>query len=508
MTTYHPKLHAQNTPDKPAYIMADSGLVVTYLELEESANQIAHLFREIGLKPLDHIAIMMENHHFFFKITWAALRAGLVITPISTHLLDEEVAYILNNCEAKIFITTEKYIAVAEKAKEKAPNVLHAFMLDNTIEVFESFEKAVEAHPKSPIEDEIQGSTMLYSSGTTGLPKGVYTPPHSENILEINPVLLGIGTNFKFGPHVKYLSSAPLYHAAPLAYNTVCMLFGGTSIIMEKFDAELSLSYIEQFKANYSQWVPIMFIRMLKLPEEVRMKYDTSSMLLALHSAAPCPIEIKEKMIEWWGPVIFEYYAGSEGNGMAAITSQEWLNHKGSVGKAIIGEVMILDDGKQPVPTREIGTVYFKGGNQFKYHNEETKTKNAYTEEGYSTLGDVGYVDEEGYLYLTDRKNFTIITGGVNVYPQEIENHIINHPKVTDVAVFGIPNKEFGQEVKAVVQPKNWTDATPEFELEIINFCKEKLSNIKIPRTVDFEKELPRKDNGKLYKRRLVERYL
>lgn len=504
----HPKIHAQNTPDKPAYIMADSGLVVTYLELEESANQIAHLFRKTGLKPLDHIAIMMENHPFFFKILWAALRSGTVITPISTHLLDEEVAYILNNCEAKLFITTEKYTTVAEKAKEKAPNVQHTFMLDGSTTTFESFEKVVEVQPKSPIEDETLGTTMLYSSGTTGLPKGVYTPPHSENILEPNPVLLGIGTNFKFGPHVKYLSTAPLYHAAPLAYNTVCMLFGGTSIIMEKFDAEQSLSYIEQYKANYSQWVPIMFVRMLKLPDDIRLKYDVTSMLLALHSAAPCPIEVKEKMIEWWGPVIFEYYAGSEGNGMAAITSQDWLNHKGSVGKAIIGEVMILDDDKQPLPTREIGTVYFKGGNQFKYHNEEGKTQNAYTEEGYSTLGDVGYLDEEGYLYLTDRKNFTIITGGVNVYPQEIENHIINHPKVTDVAVFGIPNEEFGQEVKAVVQPKDWANATPEFELEIINFCKEKLSKIKVPRSVDFEKELPRKDNGKLYKRRLVERYL
>ncbi len=504
----HPSIYATSTPDKPAIIMTDSGEETTYLQLEEQSNQVAHLFRQLGLQPNDHVAILMQNHIRFFDIVWAAIRSGLIITPISTHLLESEVAYILNNCEAKIFITTDKFTSLATGLKAQAPNVLHHFMIDGNTEEFGSFEAAIQGLPVNPIPDEVQGTTMLYSSGTTGQPKGVFTPPASEDIQEINPVLESIGQNFKFGPHVRYLSPAPLYHAAPIAYNMVTMMFGGTTFIMDKFDTVKSLAAIEQHKTNYSQWVPIMFVRMLKLPATEREKYDISSMMLALHAAAPCPIEIKEKMIDWWGPVFFEYYGASEGNGMTAITSQEWLSHKGSVGKAIYGEVFILDDDGHVSPRGEIGNVYFKGGNVFKYHNESEKTSKAYTKDGHSTVGDVGYMDEEGYLYLTDRKNFTIISGGVNIYPQEIENHMINHPKVADVAVFGIPHEEFGQEVKAVVEPKIWTDAGPAFEAELMEYCRERLARIKIPRSIDFDMQLPRKDNGKLYKRRLVERYL
>ena len=504
----HPKIYAETTPDHPAYIMTSTGEVVTYLQLEQRSNQIAHLFRKLGLQSKDHVAMLMENHVRFFEIIWAALRSGIIITPISTHLIEEEVTYILNNSEAKLFITTKKFADLAANLLSKAPNIQQCLMVDGEQPGFPSFEAAVAALPTTRIPDEITGVTMLYSSGTTGYPKGVYTPPHSDSIDDVNPIMDSIGKNFKFGPHVKYLSPAPLYHAAPLAYNTVNMLFGGTSIIMDKFDSVKSLEAIEKYKANYSQWVPIMFVRMLKLPAEVRTKYDVSSMLLALHAAAPCPIEVKEQMIDWWGPVLFEYYGASEGNGLTAITSQEWLTHKGSVGKAFMGEVFILDDEGNPVPTREIGNVYFKGGNVFKYHNESEKTAKAYTKEGHSTVGDVGYVDEEGYLYLTDRKNFTIISGGVNIYPQEIENQLITHPKVADVAVFGIPDKEFGQQVKAVVQPKNWEAAGPDLAAELLQFCRTKLAKIKVPKSIDFDKELPRKDNGKLYKRRLVDRYL
>jgi len=504
----HPKLYAETTPDHPAYIMASTGETVTYLQLEQRTNQIAHYFRKIGLQPKDHVAMLMENHVRFFEIIWACLRSGIIITPISTHLLEEEVAYILNNCEAKLFITTKKFADLGAGLIKKAPKVQKSLMIDGQQPGFPSFEEAIAGLPITPIPDEINGATMLYSSGTTGLPKGVYTPPHSDNIDDVNPVMDSIGKNFKYGPHVRYLSPAPLYHAAPLAYNTVNMLFGGTSIIMDKFDPIKSLALIEKYKANYSQWVPIMFVRMLKLPAEAREQYDVSSMLLALHAAAPCPIEIKEKMIDWWGPCLFEYYGASEGNGLTAITSQEWLTHKGSVGKAFMGEVFILDDEGQPVPTGEIGNVYFKGGNVFKYHNEEKKTEKAYTKDGHSTVGDVGYVDKDGYLYLTDRKNFTIISGGVNIYPQEIENQLITHPKVADVAVFGIPDPEFGQQVKAVIQPKDWGAAGPELATELLQYCRTKLAKIKIPKSIDFDKELPRKDNGKLYKRRLVERYL
>lgn len=504
----HPRLFAETTPNHPAYIMAETNEVITYLQLEHRSNQIAHLFRKCGLQSNDHIAIMMENHILFMQIIWAATRAGLIITPISTHLIDDEVAYILNNCEAKLFITTEKYKKVAQSSLNITSKIERFLMVDDSIDGFESFEKLLQNLPITPIKDEQLGTTMLYSSGTTGLPKGVFTPPASQDIEDVNPVLISIGKNFGFGPHTVYLSPAPLYHAAPLAYNQVNMLFGGTSIIMTKFDPIKSLALIEKYKANYSQWVPIMFVRMLKLPEEIRMKYDVTSMKLALHAAAPCPIEIKEKMIDWWGPVIFEYYGASEGNGLTAITSQDWLQHKGSVGKAFVGTAYILDDNGNELPPNTIGNVYFSGGNVFKYHNELEKTRKAFSKAGQSTVGDIGYLDEDGYLYLTDRKNFTIISGGVNIYPQEVENCIIVHPKVADVAVFGIPHEEFGQEVKAVVQAKNPDDAGPDLADDLMKYCRSKLARIKVPKSIDFMDELPRKDNGKLYKRRLVEQYL
>ena len=503
----HPRQHLPALANKAAYIMADTGLTITYQELEDQANQVAHAFRKLDLQIHDHVGLMLENHPKFLIIAWAAFRAGICLTPISYHLLEDETAYILDNCEAKLFLTSKKMETIALKVAKKASGVRHFYMLDDTAEGYQSFDALVADCPTTPIADELLGTSMLYSSGTTGQPKGVYIPPQSENVEEMSPNLIRMGENFKFGPHTIYLSPAPLYHAAPYYYNLVNMMFGGTSIIMSKFDPEKSLAYIEQYKANYSQWVPIMFVRMLKMDKAIRDKYDVSSMKLALHAAAPCPIEIKEKMIDWWGPVIFEYYGASEGMGMTAITAQEWLTHKGSVGRAIIGVPYILDEEGNELPTGEIGNVYFTGGNDFHYHKEAEKTKNTCLPDGKRGVGDVGYLDKDGYLYLTDRKNFTIISGGVNIYPQEIENHLINHPKVVDVAVFGIPNEEFGQEVKAVIQPKNWEEAGEELAAELIAYCRKKLSRIKIPRSISFNKELPRKDNGKLYKGRIVEQY-
>jgi long-chain acyl-CoA synthetase len=304
-----------------------------------------------------------------------------------------------------------------------------------------------------------------------------------------------------------YLSPAPLYHSAPLRFTMAAQRLGATVIVMEHFDPMEYLRLIEKHQVTYSQVVPTMFVRMLKLPKEEREQSDLSSLKLVIHAAAPCPVPVKEQMIEWWGPVLFEYYAGTEGNGMTAIDSATWLTKPGTVGKAILGTVHIMDEDGTEQPTGESGTIYFEGGSEFEYHNDPEKTKGSRNDKGWSTLGDIGFLDADGYLYLTDRKAFMIISGGVNIYPQEAENVLTMHPKVMDVAVFGVPNDDFGEEVKAVVQPADMADAGPDLERELMAFCREHLADVKCPRSVDFEAELPRHPTGKLYKRLLKDRY-
>ncbi len=502
----HPGIVAEKTPDKIAYTMAESGEHVTFGELEAAANQAAHLFRSLGLERGDHIAILLENHKRFFQICWAAQRAGLYYTAISWRLQQEEVEYIVDNCEAKVFITSYERKAVVEPLANKTPNVTSRFMLDGTIDGFESWEEATGNMPVTPIADQSEGQSMLYSSGTTGYPKGVKKPlPEGDygegEAINLMQALYGADENSI------YLSPAPLYHAAPLGFTMGLLRFGVRVIVMEHFDAERALEYIQAYQVTHSQWVPTMFVRMLKLPDEVRLAYDVSSLRCAIHAAAPCPIPVKEQMIEWWGPVIYEYYAGTEANGFVQLNSEEWLEHKGSVGRPLNCEIHICDDEGEEVPIGESGTIFMAGGGEFEYHKDDEKTAGSRHPKGWSTLGDVGYLDEEGYLYLTDRKHFMIISGGVNIYPQEAENVLITHDKVMDVAVFGVPNEEFGEEVKAVVQPKDMADATPELAIELMDYCRSKLSHVKCPRSVDFREELPRHPTGKLYKRLLKDEY-
>jgi len=504
----HPSITAQTYPHKPALIMGNSGEMVTYRELDERSNQGAQLFRSLGLQAGDHIGMMLENNRQFMEIVWAAQRSGLIFTPISTHLKQAETAYILQNCGAKLFIGSHALREVAQQMLAAASGVEHFYMVGGIEDGFESWEEAVDAQPATAIADESNGVPMLYSSGTTGQPKGVFVPPASSDVNTPHPLVGSMGAAFGFSEETVYLSPAPLYHAAPLHYNMMVLFQGGTTVIMEQFEPERALQLIEEHRVTHSQWVPIMFIRMLKLPEEVRNRYDVSSLLFAIHAAAPCPVEVKQQMIDWWGPVIVEYYAASEGIGVTIIDSANWLTHKGSVGPALVGELHVVDDEGNELPTGEIGTIYFSGDHaKFTYHDEPEKTAGAYNDKGWATTGDVGYVDEDGFLYLTDRKNFMIISGGVNIYPQEIENLLVGHDKIADVAVFGIANEEFGEEVKAVVEPMNWADATDETAIEILEWLRERLSSIKMPRSLDFHPKLPRMDNGKLYKRHLVEEY-
>jgi acyl-coenzyme A synthetase/AMP-(fatty) acid ligase len=350
---------------------------------------------------------------------------------------------------------------------------------------------------------------MLYSSGTTGRPKGVRQPLSGLPIDAPSPLLGLVTMLYGIDRNSVYLTPAPLYHAAPLHYSMTAQRLGATVVVMEHFDAEAALHAIEKYKVTASQWVPTMFVRMLKMPDEQRLKYDVSSLKSAIHAAAPCPIEVKRKMIGWWGPVLHEYYAGTEGNGMCYVSSEEWLKRPGTVGKSLLSPLHICDDEGNELAVGEEGTIYFATAAQFTYHNDPKKTAESRHPKHpeWSTLGDVGRLDEEGYLYLTDRKAFMIISGGVNIYPQEAENILINHPRVADVAVIGVPNEDFGEEVKAVVQPLDWADATPEFADELIAWCRERISPIKSPRTIDFDPELPRHPTGKLYKRLIRDRY-
>lgn len=499
----HPGELAAISPDKPAYIIAESGETITRKQLDDLSMQASQFFRKMGLNRGDHIAILLENHPAMLQICLAAQRSGLYFTAISYRPQDEEVQYIVTDCQAKVFITSKNLTNVVDKLHLED---CHPYMVDGVIAGFDSWEEAIAKMPVEKISDESNGVSMLYSSGTTGRPKGVFKAlPEGVYGADEGPNLFAM--LYGATDESIYLSPAPLYHSAPLAFTMGMLSMGVTCIIMQHFEPSAALANIEKYRITHSQWVPTMFIRMLKMDDADRLKHDVSSMQCAIHAAAPCPIPIKEQMIEWWGPVIHEYYAGSEGNGFVAINSEQWLEHKGSVGISLVGQLHIVGEDGQDVPAGENGTIYFEGGGDFEYFNDKEKTAESRHAKGWSTLGDVGYVDEEGYLYLTDRKSFMIISGGVNIYPQETENLLVTHPRVMDVAVFGVPNEDFGEEVKAVVQPKDWNDVGPELAEELMEFCREHISHIKCPRSVDFEKELPRHPTGKLYKRLLRDKY-
>jgi long-chain acyl-CoA synthetase len=505
----YPGAIAAATPDKPAYVMAATGETVTYAELDARSNQLAQLLYERGLRPGDGIAICMENNARYLEATWAAQRSGLYYTCISSRLTVGEAEYIVNDCGALAYVTSNEQRAVADGLRDRMPNVHTRLMAYGAIDGYEAYEDVVGAQPTAPLAEQVEGTDMLYSSGTTGRPKGVRPPLTKAPIGTPTAVTMLAQLLYGFTADTVYLSPAPMYHAAPLRFTMAVQRIGGTSVIMEHFDPLEYLRLVEVHRVTHTQVVPTMFVRLLKLPKAEREAFDTSSLRTVIHAAAPCPVPVKEQMIEWWGPVIHEYYAGTEGNGFVACTSEEWLAHKGTVGKPLVGALHVCDDDGDELPNGEPGTVYFDGGATFEYHNDPEKTRGSRHPEhpDWSTLGDVGYLDDDGFLYLTDRKANMIISGGVNVYPQEAENLLVTHPKVADVAVFGVPNEDFGEEVKAVVQPVDMADAGPALERELIAFCKEHLASFKCPRTVDFEAELPRHPTGKLYKRLLKDRY-
>lgn len=503
----HPAHIVKSRPNHPAIIMASTSETITYAEMESRANQTAHFLKSLGLNDGDVIAVCMDNlSPRFFDIVWGAQRVGLYFTCISTKLKTDEVQYILEDSGAKILFGSVGLASVLKPLPALHPSGRY-FSVGGGIACFESYEEAISNHPTSVVAEQKAGSDMLYSSGTTGKPKGI-KPPLTGNAYDAEtPASAQLRGLFAMDETSVYLSPAPLYHAAPLRWCMGVHCLGGTAIIMDKWDEELCLQLIEKHQITSAQFVPTHFVRLLKLPDEIKGNYDLSSLKTVVHAAAPCPIDIKEKMFDWLGPIIHEYYSGTEGFGMCYITPNEWLTHKGSVGRAIMGKIHICDEEGDPVASGTQGGVYFEGGPQPSYHNDAEKNAEVSNKYGWTTMGDIGWLDEDGFLYLTDRKSFTIISGGVNVYPQEIENTIIMHPAVMDVAVIGTPDTDLGERVTAVVQLVDPSKANDQMAEDLIQFTAERLSKIKTPKQLDFRDELPRHPNGKLYKRLLRDEY-
>ena len=490
-----------------AFQICETGEAVKFGQLDTRANQVAQVLRACGVVRGTHVAMLMKNHRRLLEACFGADRAGVYYTTISTRLLADEIAYIVRDCGARVLLVSEGLDELLQQLRPLLPGGLRCFMAGRVAAGFEPWDALVDGAPAGPIADPAQGLDMLYSSGTTGRPKGVKWPMPQTAAGAPTMLVRLLAPLFGYGRDSRYLSPAPLYHAAPLRHCMTVIKLGGTVFVMEHFDAEQALHWIEHHRISHSQWVPTMFVRMLKLPAERRRSHDLTSMQVAVHAAAPCPVDVKRSMLDWWGPILHEYYAGTENNGFCSITPQEWLQRPGSVGRASQGVLHICDDEGHELPAGEAGLVYFADGPEFEYHLDPARTALTRNAQGWTTLGDIGRLDHDGYLTLVDRRAFMIISGGVNIYPQEVEAVLIGHPLVADVAVIGVPSEDFGEDVKAVVQLLNPSDAGTEMAAELIAYCRQRLAGFKCPRTVDFDPELPRHPTGKLYKQLVRSRY-
>ena len=497
-------------PDKPAIIMASSGETVTFGEYEDRSNRVAHFLRDAGLRRGDHIAVFMENCPQLLEIEGGGERTGVYYSLINSYLSAEEVAYVVANSQAKVLFSSAAKREVAAAAAAKCAGLDRMLMTGPgpLPAGWEPYDAVVAGYPAAPVPDETLGTAMLYSSGTTGQPKGILRDLPLVAPDAPLPVSQFVRAMFGFRAGMTYLSPAPLYHSAPHASVSGSLRLGSTAIVMEHFDPEQWLALVERYRVTHCQMVPVMFNRLLRLPGEVRARYDTSSLECIVHAAAPCPVHVKQAMIDWLGPIITEYYGATEANGFTFSTTAEWLAHPGTVGRPILGELLILDGDGKECATGVDGTVWFRGATAFEYFQDREKTAESRSSDGSaSSVGDIGHVDADGYLYLTDRKSYMIISGGVNIYPQETENVLSAHPAVQDVAVIGVPNDDLGEEVKAIVELVDPAAAGPGLERELIGYCRDRLAHFKCPRTVDFVAELPRSETGKLYKRVLRDAY-
>jgi long-chain acyl-CoA synthetase len=497
--------HASRAAQSPALIVGD-GHTICYGDLHARSQRVAALLHEAGLRRGDGVAVVLPNRPEFLEVTWGCQLSGLYYTAVNTHFTHQEVAYVVADSGARAVFIDVSMADLGSRLLETDPGIDVRISVGGALPGWRSYADALAgASDVPPVSD---GSEMLYSSGTTGRPKAVRRPlPADGNGSWAQAVLeFALGHGYGMTESSVYLSPAPLYHAAGVNYTMAVNRVGAASVIIGKFDAEAVLRLIETHRVTHAQFVPTMFVRMLKLPAAVRQRYDVSSLQCVIHAAAPCPVDVKYAMMDWFGPILHEYYGGTEGFAGSTIGPEQWLAHPGSVGKPMTAVHVTGDDGAE-LPTGESGEIYFEGGPDFEYFKDPAKTASVCNERGWRTLGDVGHVDEAGYLYLTDRSTFMIVSGGVNIYPQEVENLLVMHPKLVDAAVFGIPNEEFGEEVKAVVQLVDGLAPGPALEAELIEYCRAHIAGYKCPRSVDFDPELPRDPNGKLYKRHVRDRY-
>ena len=502
-----PLRHPEST--KPAVILHPSGTVVTFAELEERANRLAHHLRGAGLRPGDTVAVLMENNEHVHAVMWAARRSGLYYTLVNTHLTASEIAYIVDDCGAKALISSAAMRAVCQQLSSQLIRGLPAVALlaDAEVEGWQRYPECVAGEPPVPIADECDGQLLQYSAGSTGRPKGIRRPMSVTTSAGVTSLSTPVFEALGVGADSVYLSPAPTYHTAPAMWSMCAQAVGATTVMMERFDAEQALNAIQRYGVTHAQFVPTMFVRMLRLPDSTRMGFNLATLERVVHAAAPCPPEIKRQMIDWWGPIIDEYYGSSEGAGISFIRAEDWLKRPGSVGKPLLGTPHILDEDGNELPSGEVGEIYYDGGYPFEYLNDKAKTLSAISSQGWVTVGDVGYVDDDGYLFLTDRRHNMIISGGVNIYPQEAEHVLIGHPLVVDAAVFGIPDEELGQSVKAVVELVDPSNAGDEVASTLMSWVQGRLAKYKCPRSISFEERLPRTDAGKLYKQVLIDRY-
>jgi long-chain acyl-CoA synthetase len=497
-------LHARRDPDRPAIVPVSSASPArTFGELSARANQLSRALQRRGLRPGDGIAIMCENRAELADVWAAVWQSGLRLTTINWHLGGAEAAYILRDCEARAFVASARFAGAARAAAGEAPDLVAALAVGEPIDGFEPLDDALRDEDASPLDDPILGTTMLYTSGTTGRSKGVH-----RRATDREATIAGIAIYGYRQGHV-HLCTGPLYHTAPLGISMQIPLQAGVPVVMmDRWEPELTLQLIEAHRVTHTHMVATMFHRMLALPKEVRDGYDTSSVLAIVHGAAPCPVDVKARMIEWFGPVLYEYYAATEGAG-TLVDSHTWLTKPGTVGKPNpVDQVKVGDEDGAPLPPGEVGLVWLKSPGEygFRYFKDDAKTDSAYRGE-YFTLGDMGYMDDDGFLFLTDRSANLIISGGVNIYPAEVDAVLLTHPSVGDVATIGVPNEEWGEEVKAVVQPADGVEPSAALADELLALCRRELAGYKCPRTIDFVDELPREDSGKIFKHRLREQY-